>query len=419
MIDDAFPDLALDPAPDDGQRMRVGRHRRSGRPVVVKLADPNGDLDRATDLLLAAEHPGVLQVLDHRRGDAVVVPRLPDTLGGLLTAHGSLPPRATAQLVLELCDALHHLHLRGLVHGDLSPGNVLVHADGHPVLADPSPAVGPDPAATAGYAAPELAVGAPPTPATDLHALGVLGLECLGREDSHDLRAVLLGAADPDPSRRPESAARLARQIIDAAPGTSWLDRALVLPSEPSGPGIALPPTVTRTFGPRPPRPPRPRPADTGGARSHLRRAAQVGAALAAVGLAVLATVAAIRAGAGPGCEALSTSPSGVTGDLDGDGCEEQVAWDPARAVLRLPGGRRLQVGEPGDQLLLGDWDCDRTDTPALYRPSTGEVYEFSSWVSGDDALSSSETHPTGVHDGTPRVVPPTGAGCDRVAVEP
>jgi hypothetical protein len=108
-----------------------------------------------------------------------------------------------------------------------------------------------------------------------------------------------------------------------------------------------------------------------------------------------------------------------VAGDLDGDGCTEVVRWQPDDAVLELPGGRRLQVGEPDDRLLLGDWDCDDVDTPALYRPSTGEVFEFATWVSGADALTSSETHQTGVHGGTPKVVPPTGAGCDRVAVDP
>jgi hypothetical protein len=415
VIDDDFPDLVLDPATDDGRSIRFGRHRRSGRAVVVKLADEEGVLDRATDLLLAADHPGVLTVLDHRRGDALVVPRLPSSLAHLLATHGTLPTRATAQLVLELCDALHHLHQRGLVHGDVSPGNVLVHADGQPVLADPAGASGRvAPTGTAGYVAPEVAAGEPPTPAADLHALGVLGLECLGPDAAPELRAVLLGAAEPDPRRRPDSASQLAQQVVEAAPGTSWLDRALLVPRGPATAPMA--PTVTRTFGPRPPRA---APASDPRPPSRLRRTGRALLALVAVALAVVTTVTAIGLGSDRGCETTSASASGVRGDLDGDGCEEQVAWDPARAVLRLPGGRRLQVGEPGDRLLLGDWDCDTTDTPALYRPSTGEVFEFSSWVSGEDALASTQTRATGVHDGAPRVVPPTGAGCDRVAVEP
>src|SRR3546814_16950325 len=33
-----------------------------------------------------------------------------------------------------------------------------------------------------------------------------------------------------------------------------------------------------------------------------------------------------------------------------------------------------VTVGGPGDQLFVGDWNCDGVDRPALYRPADGSV---------------------------------------------
>ena len=413
MSEGATTDVVLDRSDPAG--VRRGRHRRTGRNVVLKQADPTGAVDRAADLLLAADHPGILSVLDHHRGQAVLTPQLSCSLAELLAARPALGPAATAQLLLEACDALHHLHRRGLVHGDLSPGNVLLHADGQPVLADPAthPLQ-----ATAAYVAPEVAAGQACTVAGDLHALAVIGLECLGGAEASDhapLRSVLVRAASPEPDDRPADAAVLARLVADAVPGTTWLDRVPGRTERQADPAVAAP--STRTFGPPRPTPDRP---GAPAARPHLRIVVRAVLALAAVVLAAVVTGAALRAGKAT-CPDLTAAgdPAEVMGDLDGDGCLEALRWEPAEAVVELPGGRRLQVGEAGDQLLLGDWDCDGVDTPALYRPSTGEVFEFARWVSGDGALTSSETRQTGVRDGTPTVVAPTGAGCDRVAVDP
>ena len=38
-------------------------------------------------------------------------------------------------------------------------------------------------------------------------------------------------------------------------------------------------------------------------------------------------------------------------------------------------------LGEPGDQVVLGDWDADGLRTPALYRPTAGEVWIFDAWA--------------------------------------
>src|SRR5207247_6086900 len=47
-----------------------------------------------------------------------------------------LPARRTAELVETLARAMHHAHQRGIVHRDLTPGNVLLTADGQPKITD-------------------------------------------------------------------------------------------------------------------------------------------------------------------------------------------------------------------------------------------------------------------------------------------
>jgi hypothetical protein len=75
--------------------------------------------------------------------------------------------------------------------------------------------------------------------------------------------------------------------------------------------------------------------------------------------------------------EPLSVSPGGslVEGDVDGEGCVVQGIYQLQAVtgagnlmVLTIDlGGERhqIQLGEPGDQLVLGDRDCDGVDTPA------------------------------------------------------
>lgn len=77
--------------------------------------------------------------------------------------------------------------------------------------------------------------------------------------------------------------------------------------------------------------------------------------------------------GAGDGCEPLD----GPAADVDGDGCPEAVRIDGTTVTVD---GVSYAVGEQGDQVALGDWDCDGRVTPALARPSTGEVFVFDAW---------------------------------------
>jgi serine/threonine protein kinase len=124
------------------------------------------------------------------------------------------PPRLAAWLLGRLARAMHYAHQAGVVHRDLSPDNVLLQADGTPLIADlglakllDNPTGGTRDQQIMGkvkYMSPEQArsQSAQAGPAADVHALGVILYELLtGRPPfvgSSDLET-LLQVRDTEP----------------------------------------------------------------------------------------------------------------------------------------------------------------------------------------------------------------------------
>ncbi|MCU1450348.1 MAG: hypothetical protein JWP02_2518 [Acidimicrobiales bacterium] len=114
--------------------------------------------------------------------------------------------------------------------------------------------------------------------------------------------------------------------------------------------------------------------------------------------------------GSAPACV---TAPADTAdADVDGDGCDEPVAFD---AGVLLAGGRRMSVGEPGDAMAVGRWNC-RLTTVALLRPRTGEVFRFDGWASAGRPV---EPVRVATVEGAVDVHALAGprAGCDDIAV--
>lgn len=93
-----------------------------------------------------------------------------------------LAPERVESVAVQLLGALHCLHERGIVHGDLKPEHVVVRRCGRPTVLDFDAGIcrwqsvlSGEPvmiSGTMGFMAPELTWGSPLSPATDLFALG-------------------------------------------------------------------------------------------------------------------------------------------------------------------------------------------------------------------------------------------------------
>ena len=100
--------------------------------------------------------------------------------------------------------------------------------------------------------------------------------------------------------------------------------------------------------------------------------------AYAAIALALVAVIVAVFVALPNGSAKLGVGPADRVGE---------VAWDPGTAVASVEQGDRVltyRLGEPGDELLLGDWEGTGARHPALYRPSTGEIWLFMGWATAD-----------------------------------
>ena len=146
----------------------------------------------------ALRHPGVVAIYDLDEPRRLIAMEL--CRGGSLKARlaaGALPPGDALAALAQLCDALAAAHARGIVHGDVKPGNVLLRRPsptaigpddlalcdfGIARLAEPGDAVLAERSAqgTLAYMAPEQRRG-PAGAAADVYAAGVVGLElCAG-----------------------------------------------------------------------------------------------------------------------------------------------------------------------------------------------------------------------------------------------
>ncbi|MDP3711250.1 MAG: serine/threonine-protein kinase [Mycobacteriales bacterium] len=196
-----------------GGAARVHRavHRVTGEVVALKWLLPGVDpdlLQREAEALARVSSPYVVRLRGVLLDDTVLVldHAVGGTLGRLLSRRGTLDPGEVVTVLVPVALGLAAAHATGLVHGDVSPATVLLTADGMPLLADLGAAKAPGEQRPVD-ATPGCLAGAPVTPASDVWALGVLGLR-------------LLGLPLPDPAPLPSSgpAASPASPASDAPP---------------------------------------------------------------------------------------------------------------------------------------------------------------------------------------------------------
>ena len=58
------------------------------------------------------------------------------TLKEIIDEKGALPPVTAVQIAIRVLSALQHMHKNGIIHRDIKPQNILIHADGHVKVSD-------------------------------------------------------------------------------------------------------------------------------------------------------------------------------------------------------------------------------------------------------------------------------------------
>lgn len=167
--------------------------QRTGELVALKRLRPDADpaaiaaLRREALVLQRIDSPYVVRLREVLGTDDATVLVLDLAEGGslatLLARRGTLDPSEVVTLATPLARALAALHEQGLVHGDVTPANVLFTSEGMPLLSDLGLArfsADPDPVhGTAEYVDPAVAAGGLPGPASDVWALGAVCFHAL------------------------------------------------------------------------------------------------------------------------------------------------------------------------------------------------------------------------------------------------
>jgi serine/threonine-protein kinase len=374
---------------------------RGDREVAVKILRPEVATDRdlahrfRREALAATvlRHPNIVACLDTGTdGDqAYLVMALVEgeDLAARLRRGGRLAPLQAARIGLDVARALGVAHLRGIVHRDVKPGNILLAADGRAMVtdfgiarlaADAEAALPGTILGSVHYFSPEQARGRTTTPASDVYGLGLVLYEALTgvrawTGDTTDAIALArVGAPAPSPrALRPEVPVALeavVRRALAPEPGDRYPNgmamaaalAPIVSAGDPASPTSVVPigPDLDDADGhlsePRPAsraprRPPRAAPDRTGrGGRPLVAmpratsgsRSSTLVAVLGIVGVVAVALVLAVP---GDGASPLATLPPAATEVAQSNPAAPDPTVEPTTAPTPPP--RATAADEP------------------------------------------------------------------------
>lgn len=177
-----------------------GWDRRLCRPVAIKtlregdLTDSSARTRLRREALVSAalSHPNIVEVHDavEEDGKPYLIMELVEgeDLKRRIYQRGALDPLEALDIAQQICLALQAAHLRGVIHRDVKPHNILMMRGRHAKLTDFGLALSPldtepeDTSVVFGtpeYMAPEQAMGERTAAATDIYGLGVTLYEAL------------------------------------------------------------------------------------------------------------------------------------------------------------------------------------------------------------------------------------------------
>ncbi|HEY0776903.1 MAG TPA: protein kinase [Gemmatirosa sp.] len=262
--------------------------RTLGRDVAIKVVhprptspndDPVARLAREARMVAGLEHPGIVSVYAVRRlsagGLTLVMQLVPgETLKTVIQRGGPLDPERAEAVLRDVAHALAYAHGRQVVHRDVKPENIFVHASGGRALisdfgiarstaADSLTLTG-TAIGTPFYMSPEQIEGRPVDGRSDLYSLGLVAWEMLtGRRpwDGESLYHVIYKQKHDDlppiEAFRPDVPRRLQyiiERMLQKLPAARWagaegllvqLDRR-ILPSDYAKWQAALPARIAR-----------------------------------------------------------------------------------------------------------------------------------------------------------------------------
>jgi len=174
---------------------------RCGQPVAIKVPHPGMESDpvflarfeRELEIGNYLDHPGVMKVFPGEdRGGLYMAMEWVEgqELRKYLMQRGKLSAERAVAIAIAICNALEHIHSRGVVHRDLKPENVMVDDEGRTKLIDfgiASCAVSrrltfgnlSQMMGTPDYISPEQVSGKPGDARSDIYALGIMLYEML------------------------------------------------------------------------------------------------------------------------------------------------------------------------------------------------------------------------------------------------
>lgn len=126
-------------------RVHLAHDRELDRPVAVKIVRSDDPDERArlrdeARAVAAIDHPGVVTVHDVGAGPGgvhIVMSYVAgETLARRLDREGPLQPDEVVRIGLAVCDALGTAHRAGIVHRDVTPGNIILGTAGRVTVVD-------------------------------------------------------------------------------------------------------------------------------------------------------------------------------------------------------------------------------------------------------------------------------------------
>jgi len=266
-------------------------NQRTGHNVAVKVLRPEFNQDaefvsrfqREAEAASKMTHHNIVNLLDvgmDGENRYLVMEYVQGkTLKELIKEKGRLTPAVAAQITIRILSALQHAHQNGIIHRDIKPQNILVHADGHIKVADFGIARmansstltrGDSVMGSVHYFSPEQASGQAANVTSDLYSVGVVLYEMLtGRvpfdgdspvavamqhlharparienfapESPAAINHVCLMAMEKKPQYRYQSAREMATELRMALEGRTEkmqprvVEKPMVTPAQPAG----------------------------------------------------------------------------------------------------------------------------------------------------------------------------------------